>query len=83
MDRMRDSVEDTAREIHAYLASPQGQRLRAILATGMIAAAPFLSQLPIMRATRVGRVLGIAGGAALIVKAAEMLRDWEPQPIAS
>jgi hypothetical protein len=52
-----------------------------MVATGLIAAAPLISRLPMFRATPLGRIVGLAGGAALIVKAAEMIRDWEPRPV--
>jgi len=29
--------------------------------------------------TPAGRLLGAAGGAALLLKLAELLRDWEPE----
>jgi hypothetical protein len=70
-------------EVREYLASPEGEHLRAILATGMIVSAPFVARLPWMRASRVGRLVGLAGGAALIIKAAEVIRDWDPRPSAS
>jgi hypothetical protein len=72
----RTLIED----VRAFLASPEGQRYRRILATGLIAAAPLISRLPLFRASRLGRLVGLAGGAALIVKAAELIRDWEPRP---
>jgi hypothetical protein len=31
--------------------------------------------------TPVGRLVQVAGGAALLVKVAEAIRDWEPEPI--
>lgn len=67
-----DSVVD-------YLDSDEGRRLRRVAAAGLIAAAPFVSRLPWVRATPLGRLIGVAGGAALVVKAAELIRDWEPR----
>jgi hypothetical protein len=52
-----------------------------MVATGLIVAAPFVSRLPMFRASRLGRLVGLAGGAALIVKAAELIREWEPRPV--
>jgi hypothetical protein len=72
----RTLVED----VRAFLASPEGQRLRRVVATGLIAAAPLVSRLPVFRASRLGRLVGLAGGAALIVKVADVIRDWEPRP---
>jgi hypothetical protein len=51
-----------------------------MVATGLIAAAPFVSRLPVFRASRLGRLVGLTGGAALIVKVAHLIRDWEPRP---
>lgn len=68
-------------DVRAFLASPEGQRLRNIVATGLIVAAPFVSRLPMFRASRLGRLVGFAGGAAVIVKVANLIRDWEPQPV--
>jgi hypothetical protein len=68
------------KDARAYLASPEGQRLRRIVAAGLIASAPFVSRLPAFRATRLGRLIGFAGGAAIIVKVADLIRDWEPRP---
>jgi hypothetical protein len=67
-------------DVRAFLASPEGQRLRTIVATGLIAVAPLVSRLPVFRASRFGRFVGIAGGTALIVKLADLIRDWEPRP---
>jgi hypothetical protein len=67
-------------DILAYLASPEGQRLRRIVAAGLIASAPFVSRLPVFRASRLGRLVGLAGGTAVIVKVAGVIRDWEPRP---
>lgn len=67
-------------EVRAFLASPEGQRLRAAVATGLIVAAPIISRLPVFQASRLGRLIGLAGGTALIVKVAHMIRDWEAQP---
>jgi hypothetical protein len=67
-------------DVRVYLASPEGQRLRRIVAAGLIASSPFVSRLPVFRASRLGRLVGLAGGAALIVKVANLIRDWEPRP---
>jgi hypothetical protein len=72
----RTVVEDA----RAFLASPEGQRVRKIVAAGLIASAPFVSRVPAFRATRLGRLVGLAGGAALIVKVAHLIREWEPRP---
>jgi hypothetical protein len=71
---------DEARE---FLDSPGGRRARGLIAAGLIAAAPIVARHPAVRATRVMRLLGVAGGATLIVKAAEFVRDWEASATAS
>jgi hypothetical protein len=68
-------------DARAYLASPEGQRFRNMVATGLIVAAPFVSRLPVFRATLLGRLVGLTGGAAVIVKVANLIRDWEPRPV--
>ena len=68
-------VEDVER----YLASERGAQLRAAIALGLITGAPLLVKLPWVKDTPLGRLLVFAGGAALIVKLGEALRDWEPE----
>lgn len=48
------------------------------MAAALIVAAPAIARHPYVRSTRLLRLVGVAGGAALIVKAAEAIRDWEP-----
>ena len=80
-----DLVEDLTRrlsegvgELRAYLASPEGQQLRKRIAQVAVVAAPLLFRMRFFRANPVGRILGMVGGAALVVKMAEALRDWDP-----
>ena len=73
------TIRDTAESARRYLASPEGRRARHRVASVLAAAAPLLATLPVMRRSRLGRLLGLAGGAALLVKFAGKLRDWEPQ----
>jgi hypothetical protein len=65
-------------ELRDYLASPEGRELRKRIAQVAIIAAPLLFRMRFVRASPLGRVLGLVGGAALVVKLAEALRDWEP-----
>jgi hypothetical protein len=58
------------------LESPAGRRIRRGVAAGLIVAAPLITRHRIFRMTPL-RLLGMAGGAALVVKAAEYIRDWE------
>jgi hypothetical protein len=74
-----DAVNRGADETLEFLASPAGIRLRAILASGLVLATPMIMKHPFFR-TPVGRVIQIGGAAALLAKAADALRDWEPAP---
>ena len=84
-DERPDLVEELGRrlergieDVRAYLASPEGQELRRRIAQVAVIAAPLLFRMRFFRASPIGRVLGLVGGAALLVKLAEALRDWEP-----
>ncbi len=78
VDDLAETVYDAVEDVKAYLGSPEGRELRRKTAAGLMLAAPVIARLPAIRATKLGKVVGFAGGAALIVKAAEMIRDWEP-----
>ena len=77
LQEIADRVETSVDEMLAFLDSPAGRRLRRTLATGLIVSVPFLMRLPGVRATPIGRLLGVTGGAAIVVKVAEAIRDWE------
>jgi hypothetical protein len=66
-------------EARAWLASPAGRRFRAITARGLLVATPFVLRHPFFK-TPVGRAISVTGAAALVTKAAERFRDWEPLP---
>jgi hypothetical protein len=66
-------------DIEDYLASERGAQVRRALAIGLITGAPLIVKLPVVKNTPLGRLLVFAGGAALIVKLGEALRDWEPE----
>jgi hypothetical protein len=70
-------LDGNVEELLDFLDSPTGRRLRKRLATGMIVSVPLVMRLPGLRRSAVGRLVEVAGGAALVVKLAEMLRDWE------
>jgi hypothetical protein len=76
--RIGDRIEVGIREIEDFLDSPAGRRLRRLLAGAAIVGAPLLFRLPALKRFPLLRVLELAGGAALVVKFAEALRDWEP-----
>ena len=42
--------------------------------------APLLFRHRFFRSTWPGRIIELAGGAALLIKLAEAIRDWEPEP---
>jgi hypothetical protein len=74
-----EAVNRGADETLEFLASPAGIKLRAIMASGLVLATPMIMKHPFFR-TPVGRVIQIGGAAALLAKAADALRDWEPAP---
>jgi hypothetical protein len=81
IDSAFEAAADLAEEARTLLATEQGRRMRAVLAGTLIMGAPVLSRLPILRRTLLGRLLGAAALAALVVKGAEWVRDWEPRPL--
>ena len=76
--RVGDRVEVAVQEVEDFLDSPGGRRLRRLLAGAAIVGAPLLFRLPVLKRYPLLRALELAGGAALLVKFAESLRDWEP-----
>ena len=72
-ERLDTSVE----ELLSFLDSPAGRRLRSMLATGLILSVPLVMRIPGLRRSPIGRLIEVAGGTAIIVKVAEMIRDWE------
>ena len=76
--RPGESVTLSATQIRRFLASDEGRRLRRFLAAGLVISAPLLFRLPLLRRHPMLRFLEMLGGAALIVKLAESLRDWDP-----
>jgi hypothetical protein len=45
----------------------------------LIVGVPLIVRHPFFK-TPVGRLVELAGGAAILIKLAEFLRDWEPTP---
>ena len=80
LDEVQRRVGRGADAARAYLASPEGRRLRRRVARVVIVAAPMVARSRLVRATWIGRVAGVAGAATLAVKLAEALRDWDPAP---
>ena len=82
--RIVESVGSTAagaaRATRGYLASDRGRQLRHRVATVVIVGAPIVAELPGVRRHPVARFVRAAGVVALMVKGAEWLRDWDPEP---
>jgi hypothetical protein len=78
MASLLETATDAAERARGYLASEEGRRFREKLAGAVIVGAPLISQLPLVRRTALARFLRTAAFAALLVKGAEWLRDWEP-----
>ncbi len=76
--RVGDRIEVADQDVEDFLDSPAGRRLRRLLAGVAIVGAPLLFRLPVLKRYPLLRALEVAGGAALLVKFAEALRDWEP-----
>jgi hypothetical protein len=86
LQEIADRLDATVEEVLAFLDSPSGRRLRKRLATGLIISVPLIMRIPWLRRTPLGRLIEVGGGAALVMKLAELIRDWErdhgntPQP---
>jgi len=81
VDSAFEAASDAAETVRSFLVSERGRRVRHQVATALIVAAPVLSELPVIRRHPVARLLRTAGVAALVIRGAEWLRDWEPQPL--
>ena len=78
LDEIEAWLDRGVKEFRAYMASPEGRQVRRRVAQVLIIGAPLLFRTKFIRRNPVGRVIGLVGGAALVVKLAEALRDWEP-----
>lgn len=76
--RLGDRVEVAVQEVEDFLGSPAGRRLRRLLAAGAIVGSKLLFRIPGLRRYPLIRALDRLGGAALVVRFAQGLRDWEP-----
>ena len=79
LDQAAAMVDRGIQEFKAYMASEEGRELRRRVAQVAIIGAPLLFRMKIFRTNWFGRLVAVAGGAALVVKIAEALRDWEPE----
>jgi hypothetical protein len=75
--RVGNTVVVSAAQAREFLHTPAGRTFRRYLAGGLILSAPLLFRIPGLRRVPFIRVLEALGGAALLVKVAEALRDWE------
>jgi hypothetical protein len=71
--RARVSID----EVLVFLDSPAGRSLRRKIAAGLIISVPLVMRMPGLRKTFMGRAIEGVGGAALVIKLAELIRDWE------
>jgi hypothetical protein len=78
-DELEASLGQSVDEARAWLDSPAGRQARSIAARSLILATPFVLRHPFFK-TPVGRVIEVAGAAALIARIAEYVRDWEAAP---
>jgi hypothetical protein len=67
----------SAEQAKAFLASPTGVKFRRYAAAGVIVLVPMLFRLPGLRRYPLFRALEAIGGVALVIKAAEAIRDWD------
>jgi hypothetical protein len=77
-----EAFEQGVEEARAWLVSEQGRRYRSLAARALILAAPAILRHPFFR-TPLGKLVELAGGAALLIKVADLIRDWEPPPSAA
>ena len=71
--RAGSSVDD----VLEFLDSPAGRQLRRKVATGLIVSVPIVMRIPGLRKTFLGRLVELTGGTTLVLKLAELIRDWE------
>ena len=74
---LETALERGADAARAWLISERGRRYRAYGAGALVLAAPAILKHPIFR-TPIGRIVQLAGGAALVKRVAELSQDWEP-----
>lgn len=77
LQEVANRVDASFDELLAFLDSPAGRRLRKHLATGLIVSVPLVMRMPWLKRTPIGKLIELGGGAALLVKVAELIRDWE------
>jgi hypothetical protein len=75
--RVGDSVIVATAHVRDFLATPAGRRLRDLVATGLIVMTPLLLRSRALRRSPLIRAIEALGGAALVIRLAEAIRDWE------
>jgi DNA-binding response OmpR family regulator len=78
LDSILEAAGDAVDSARDFLATEEGRKLRQLVATLLIVSAPVLSELPVVRRSRLARVMRTAAVGALLVKGAEWFRDWDP-----
>ena len=79
LDEASAMLDRGIHQFKVYMATEEGRQLRRRLAQAAILGAPLVLRMKFFRSTLVGRLIAVAGGAALVVKVAEAIRDWEPE----
>ena len=74
----REVLGSGAEALRAWLATPQGRRFRQLFSRVLIVSSPLIFRMKLMKASPVARLIEFAGGAAVLIKLAEIIRDWEP-----
>lgn len=77
-EESRGSIGQAAQRAREYLATPAGQRMQRAVATTFIIGSPLIFRLPGLRKHWAVRTLELVGGAVLLVKLGEWLRDYDP-----
>jgi hypothetical protein len=77
LQEIADRIDTSVDELLAFLDSPTGRRLRTHLATGLIVSVPVVMRLPWLKRTPIGKLIELGGGAAILMRVAELIRDWE------
>ena len=78
-DEARVVLASGGEAMRAWLATPQGTRFRQLFARALILGSPLIFRMRLMKASPMGRLIEFAGGAAVLIKLAEIIRDWEPE----
>ena len=75
-----EAIGRRRQEAIRFLASPAGEQWRRRAAWVMVVALPLAFKIPVLRRHWALRFLELVGGAAILVKLGQAVRDWEPEP---